>query len=97
MNLATTWKSIGGAILAGLITLGAVAANAHGIGDVTFLQWVLVATSVLGTGIGVYAIPNAVTSAQKDQVLAAHAQLDASAQNADLQAASQRVNGTPAL
>lgn len=52
-------KAIGGAILAGLITLGAVAANAQGITDVTFLQWVLVATSALGTGLGVWAIPNA--------------------------------------
>lgn len=51
-------KATGGAILAALITLAAVAANAEGIADVTFIQWVIVAISGLGTGLGVYAIPN---------------------------------------
>jgi len=60
-NPAAYAKAVGGAILAGFITLGAVAANAQGIADVTFLQWILVATSVLGTGLGVYEIPNAPT------------------------------------
>lgn len=51
-------KSLAGGILAGLITLAAVAAGAKGVGDVTFIQWVLVAISTLGTGTGVYAVPN---------------------------------------
>lgn len=51
-------KALGGALLAGLITLAAVAASATGISEVTFMQWILVAISVLGTGLGVYAIPN---------------------------------------
>lgn len=57
-NPAEYAKAILGAALSGLITLAAVAANAKGIGDVTFIQWVLVAISTVGTGIGVYAIPN---------------------------------------
>lgn len=51
-------KAILGGLLAGLITLAAVAANAKGIDSVTFIQWVIVAISFLGTGTGVYAIPN---------------------------------------
>ena len=51
-------KAILGGLLAGLITLAAVAANANGIVDVTFIQWILVAISFLGTATGVYVIPN---------------------------------------
>lgn len=57
-TLAKQAKAAGGGILSGLITLAAVAANAKGIGDVTFLQWNLVAISTLGVWLGVYAIPN---------------------------------------
>lgn len=57
-DLLTITKALGGGILAGLITLAAVAATAKGIGDVSFIQWVLVAISVVGTGTGVYALPN---------------------------------------
>lgn len=57
-TLAKQAKAILGGILAGLITLTAVAANAHGPADVTFIQWVLVATSTIGVWIGVYTIPN---------------------------------------
>ncbi len=57
-DLLTIAKALGGGILAGLITLAAVAATAKGVGDVTFIQWVLVAISALGTATGVYAIPN---------------------------------------
>lgn len=51
-------KAILGGLLAGLITLSAVAVNVKGPGDVTFIQWVIVAISFLGTATGVYAIPN---------------------------------------
>lgn len=44
------------------------------------------------TAIATFAIPNTVTPAQKDTVLAAHAELEPNEQNADLQAASARVN-----
>jgi len=57
-TIAKQAKALAGGILAGLITLTAVAANAKGIGDVTFIQWLLVGTSTLGVWIGVYAIPN---------------------------------------
>ena len=57
-TIAKQAKAVLGGILAGLITLAAVAANATGIQDVTFIQWVLVATSTIGVWIGVYAIPN---------------------------------------
>ncbi len=57
-DLLTITKALGGAVLAGLITLAAVAATAKGIGDVTFIQWILVAISFVGVGTGVYAIPN---------------------------------------
>lgn len=57
-QLAKQAKAALGGILSGLITLAAVAANAHGIQDVTFIQWVLVAISIIGVWIGVYRIPN---------------------------------------
>lgn len=57
-DLLTITKALAGGVLAGLITLAAVAATAKGITDVTFIQWVLVAISVVGTGTGVYALPN---------------------------------------
>lgn len=57
-KLAKQAKAALGGVLAGLISLAAVAANAKGIGDVTFIQWVLVATNFIGVWIGVYAIPN---------------------------------------
>lgn len=57
-KIAKQAKALGGGILAGLITLTAVAANAGGPADVTFIQWVLVASSTLGVWIGVYVIPN---------------------------------------
>lgn len=57
-TLAKQAKAALGGVLAGLITLAAVAANANGPADVTFIQWVLVATSTIGVWIGVYAIPN---------------------------------------
>lgn len=58
MKLAKQAKAALGGILSGLITLAAVATNATGVGDVTFIQWVLVAISTIGVWIGVYAIPN---------------------------------------
>lgn len=58
MNPLNYAKAIGGALLAGLITLTAVIDPTAGPADVTFFQWLMVAVSVLGTGIGVYAIPN---------------------------------------
>lgn len=57
-KLAKQAKAALGGILSGLITLAAVASNARGIQDVTFIQWVLVAISTIGVWIGVYAIPN---------------------------------------
>lgn len=57
-KLAKRAKAALGGVLSGLITLAAVAANATGVGDVTFIQWVLVAISTIGVWIGVYAIPN---------------------------------------
>jgi len=57
-KIAKQGKAILGGILSGLITLAAVAASAGGPGDVTFIQWVLVAISTIGVWIGVYAIPN---------------------------------------
>lgn len=51
-------KAILGGLLAGLITLSAVAVNVKTPADVTFIQWVIVAISFLGTATGVYAIPN---------------------------------------
>lgn len=61
-KIAKQAKAILGGVLSGLITLAAVAANATGIGDVTFIQWVLVAISTIGVWIGVYTIPNRPTS-----------------------------------
>jgi len=57
-TLAKQAKAAGGGILSGLITLAAVASNATGIQDVTFIQWVLVGISTIGVWIGVYQIPN---------------------------------------
>lgn len=57
-KLAKQAKAALGGVLSGLITLAAVAANATGPQDVTFIQWILVATSTIGVWIGVYAIPN---------------------------------------
>lgn len=51
-------KAIAGGLIAGGITLAAVASDATSPADVTFIQWVLVGVSVLGTGFGVWAIPN---------------------------------------
>lgn len=51
-------KALGGGLIAGGITLAAVASDAATPADVTFIQWVLVGVSVLGTGLGVWAIPN---------------------------------------
>ncbi|WP_157156269.1 hypothetical protein [Diaminobutyricimonas sp. LJ205] len=58
-------KAIGGAVLSGLITLTAVMDPTDGPADVTFFQWLLVGVSVLGTGIGIYAIPNRAPVSQK--------------------------------
>lgn len=58
MNLLQYAKAFGGAILAGIITLTAVIDPSAGPADVSFFQWLMVGASVLGTGLGVYAIPN---------------------------------------
>ena len=59
MNIVKGYaKAILGGLLAGLITLSAVAVNVKSPADVTFIQWVIVAISFLGTATGVYAIPN---------------------------------------
>lgn len=57
-KIAKQAKAVLGGILSGLITLAAVASTAGGPGEVTFIQWVLVAISVVGVWIGVYTIPN---------------------------------------
>lgn len=57
-KIAKQAKAVAGGVLAGLITLAAVAADASSPQDVTFIQWVLVGTSTIGVWIGVYAIPN---------------------------------------
>lgn len=57
-TIKSSAKAVAGGLIAGGVTLAAIATDATTPGDVTFIQWVLVGVSVLGTGFGVWAVPN---------------------------------------